>query len=472
MRLEHDVRAGEVVFVRALRAELAPLIVDASGTIHATGRPRAELAFSTNAIDLVALARVVPALAISADRAELRATGTVRGTLDDPSSQTITVDALTLRAAETELTGTARLQNPARPAISFTLASPMLDVDALTPKDAGPERTPAERTPEERRALANLDVRGTLRAARGVLKGVAFQDLDVALTIRQGVVGFERLAASAWGGRVDGAGTRFDVVREAVELAVKLRGTAADTLLARSAALSNVLTGSIDADLELSFHGLEWDAIAKTLGGRAELALEGGRLTSFALPDAVAKPLAAALPFARDFAGLGAADGGGTALRTLRVAFDVGGGLLKIARALEVTTPHGTANLAGAVGLDGALALAGSFAFTPDTIATLTRRRVQLDRALPVAIELGCTLRAPCLEGVNVERAATALTEAAAGRVKREVLERAAAPVEDAKEKAEAEATKRLEEQKRRGEARKKELEEEAKRRAKDFLGF
>jgi len=193
--------------------------------------------------------------------------------------QSFKLTALTAKIGGSDIAGNATLTlGDKRPAVSGSFTSANLNLDDLAP--AGGAATPAAaggryvftEDPLPLDGLKAVDAKIKLNAKRLVLpNGLAFTDLDLALSLQGGKLALDPFSSGFSGGTLTGS-VSLDAGKTAPPLAVKLSAAGIDYGgLLKSLEVTDGITGSFDAEIDLRGAGVSPRAIAAGLGGRIEV---------------------------------------------------------------------------------------------------------------------------------------------------------------------------------------------------------
>jgi len=304
------------------------------------------------------------------------------------------------------------------------LSGERLDLDRLLLSSSPQKRAaqPAERkaeggasTPAAQNGGAGAwaGLSGEARLRLGVLKAKGAEARNVAarVTVRDDAVTLELAHLDAFGGSVDAAGTSAHLVRPdgPFKAQVHLKGIDSE----QAAALfskKRVLSGTLDADLELSGVGTDQARMEKTAQGTLQGHLRKGVFHGKDLIGAALGSLADKLPFAKKLA-----EGGETSLgEDLPFAFHIADGEAKLDKPLQVQTGQGVVELGGGVGLDGTLNMPTRVALSPEAVGKLTGGKVKPEAPIPVTFKLVGPTSSPGIEGLSVDAAARSIAARAA----------------------------------------------------------
>jgi AsmA protein len=298
------------------------------------------------------------------------------------------------------------------------LAGDKLDLDRLllpTPEGEKKAKAKAPAQAQEKgkareNPFAGLSGEARLRLGALRVKGVDARNVLATIKVRDDTVSLEQAQLEAFGGTVNAAGTLVRLAHpdEPFKVMTKVKGIAAEQAVALFSK-QKVLTGTLDADLELTGPGLEQASILKALTGALQGNLKGGAFLGKDLIGAVAGPLAGKLPFAKKLS-----EGNSTSLgKELPFHVQIQNGVATLQKPLQFETGQGQVKLEGGIGLDGSLALPATVMLAPELIARITGGRVKPSEGVPLTLKVGGTCTSPRIEGLSVDSAAKALASQA-----------------------------------------------------------
>jgi uncharacterized protein involved in outer membrane biogenesis len=195
--------------------------------------------------------------------------------------QDFKLTALTAKVGDSDISGNATLKlGDKQPALSGSFTSANLNLGDLAPADgvaaapaaAGDQRYVFTEDPLPLEGLKAVDANIKLNAKRLVLpNGLAFTDLDMALSLQGGKLTLDPFSSGFSGGTLTGS-VSLDAGKTASPLAVKLSAASIDYGgLLKSLEVTDGITGSLDAKVDLRGAGASLRAIAVGLGGRIEV---------------------------------------------------------------------------------------------------------------------------------------------------------------------------------------------------------
>ncbi len=213
-------------------------------------------------------------------------------------SQQLTLSDMVLTLNEFEIGGRLQLSDFAKPTptLRFDLVSQNLDVDALLgtpppsatsgPGTDAPQQSEAQ-APEDVKIelpvklLRELDIDGKLGIAQMKAQNLHMQDVSVAIKAQNGLVGLKPLTLKMYGGEVETAvviDVKFSTPKYGINESVK--GVQVGDLLKDYSGEERV-SGSLDAEANLTTNG-EWvSELKKNSNGSLRLAFLDGALNGF-----------------------------------------------------------------------------------------------------------------------------------------------------------------------------------------------
>jgi AsmA protein len=369
-----------------------------------------------------------------------------------------------------------------RPTTRFDaeLEGQRLDVDRLLlpARKDGARKEAAPPAPASKDAFAGLS--GEARVKLGALraKGVEARNVLARVRVQGGELTVDEGKLDVLGGTVSAAGTKLNLADKDAPFRVvaELKGIAAEQGLGMMWA-SKIVSGTVDGKLDLAGKGFEPGQLAKAATGALQGALRGGTFHGADLLASVAGPLAQKLPFGGNKIG----EGGITKLgKELAFAFQLGDGVARLAKPLQVSRPEGDLALQGGVRLDGTLDMPATLQLTPDLVARITGGRVRPAAPIPVGFRLTGPAWKPAVADLALEPVVQAIVkEAAAGALGGTAAGKAVGAIAGGPAQAEAEAKKKVEEERRAAEQRaqaeadkaRQRVEEEARKKLKGLFG-
>jgi AsmA protein len=286
------------------------------------------------------------------------------------------LDRLSLSAAGIEqATGDLAIAFAPRLAVTGALAARHLDLDRLAGSSAAARsRASVRAIPEITLPLATLrdfDARVSLAATSLVMAGISWRDANATITLEQGRLLAEPLAATMPGGALAGrllVESAADPPR--IVMRIDSRGRGLDLAAMRRAfGVPLGFDGQAELALDLAARGATTRALAATLTGEVGIAMVGGRFTGATALRIGPELARALLP--------GGTPADGLALRCL---------------AIRLTAEDGLAR-------SEALLMEGGFGRIDGTLALNLREETLAARLLPDIRVMGVTVRAPVTVG-------------------------------------------------------------------------
>ncbi len=366
-----------------------------------------------------------------------QATFDFSGAMHPADSTTLVANfgTLQVRGPGVELSGEAKVAGEPMKA-TFDLKGPKLDLDALMaalPEEQGT----AELDPNAPQVLIGEDLRASVKGIEvsGSLQVDALssgplvaQGLQATAQLKNGVLSFSKATAQLFGGTLDAAGTKVDLLAETPkwELRAALDGLDLGAAMQATAGTSP-LRGRSGGKLQLTGFGNDWMALRDQLTGTIAMRLEDGTLAAADLAPRLAEPLTQALKRV----GKGAVANRiptskeGTKLQDLSGRFRVRNGWLELTGPLAFESGFGSARLGGRVGLDQQLDLAGTVTLQPSFVAQATGNNFRPKSPLELPVEIAGTLTSPQVKALDLGGLARQAPAEARRRVEDEARKRA-----------------------------------------------
>ena len=271
--------------------------------------------------------------------------------LIDPSKGKVNISALKLKLGKNQISGKVDLDLSAkRPHITAELSSEDLDLRELTkkgeagkdeeaPKKQAPKELvkkkvfPTEPIPMESLKAVDLDLR--FKAKKLLLPALALNDLNAQVSLKDGRLKLKPLTAKVGGGTLD---VNIDLRPKGKAVVLDARVKIDGLDLARMGAelkLTELLNGSIDADIKVKGTGASVAALMGSLNGEKKVVMGRGRIDNkflkFAGGDLSSNVMRLLNPFAEkeDY----------TVVNCMVIDFDIKDGLAK-SRALVFDTSY------------------------------------------------------------------------------------------------------------------------------------
>lgn len=183
---------------------------------------------------------------------------------------------LAFRIGDSDLAVSGTIRNwTHKPLITAKIESSHLDIDLLIPKGA---RSPIRDFLETLAATSRVNAMATID--RGVYKKLRFGGLSCRITIEDGILDVDRIAGQSDGGQVAGR-IVVQLPRLApaeTEASVRITGMRFEELLSLLGAEEHWVTGALKLTGTLRGHGRNPHGVFPTLGGKATLLIEDGRI--------------------------------------------------------------------------------------------------------------------------------------------------------------------------------------------------
>lgn len=420
-----------------------------SGSLTLAG-PNLDATVNLETFEVAQLATILPSMKESPfAKARIGMKLKAKGNPSVPASLSAKLDAFSFRLGKNQLNGTAEVSNLDAPKIRFNFDSPYLDLDHLIPPPPGEPPPPPDAPPEIPPIVKVIDAAGALRVKSGIFAEIPFRNFVGQLTLKNGVLRFEKLDFDAYDGHFSGAKTEANLglPQPTFGLKMALKNVNAARLLSERAGLKRTLSGRLSTEMAISGKGLVWEQMAQSLTGDLGMALSQGKVESLDLEKQVIGPIARSIPFIDD-----KKFERGTPFRSLAGTFKVANGKMTLKKPLTIDGPRGKIVLDGAIGLDKSLALNGTFDVPPKLLSLVSGGKIKPSKAIPVQLGLGGTVTDPKITGLKTSALATEIAKAAG-----------LSKLADAKAKAEAEAKKRIDEAKAKAQAKVDEAKAKAK---------
>jgi AsmA protein len=295
------------------------------------------------------------------------------------------------------------------------LSGDRLDLDRLLVQKPAekkpPEKKPVGAPGQAANPLAGVSGEARLRLGQLRIKGTDATNVLATVKVQEDLITLQQAQLQALGGSVNAAGTLMRVAHpdEPFKVVTKVKGIQAEQALGLFTK-QKVLSGVLDADLELNGPGLGRTDLLKALTGVLEGNLRGGVFHGKDLVASAAGPLAGKLPFAKKVS-----EGGGTSLgKELPFAVKIANGVAQLTKPIRFDAGEGQVELGGGIGLDGTLQMPATVALSPDTVARITGGKVKPADPVPLTFKLAGPASSPRLEGLSVDAAAKSLAAQAA----------------------------------------------------------
>jgi AsmA protein len=230
--------------------------------------------------------------------ADKQALGAVGASLSFNASATdAALTKLELKLDQTQITGTAAINNFAHPAYRFQLALDNIDADRYLPpptQESAKAVTPAAAAgagaaelPLD--TLRALDVVGDIVIGKLKIAKLNVSDIKLGLNAKSGVIRVNPLAAHLYGGDYRGD-TQIDARGKAVQVSVnEVLSNIELGPLTKDLLEKDLVAGTGNIHLKLSGTGLSPDTLKRTLNGTLGFSLQNGRVNGVNLIDLIQK---------------------------------------------------------------------------------------------------------------------------------------------------------------------------------------
>ncbi len=312
----------ESLRINELELNLNTLKLKGSGSVDNLQDPKIDLKATTNQAELKDWGEMFPSLGLSRLSGWLRLEGAAEGKLRDLkglsfggelllnevgasvpwlaqdveglngelrfSSDSVITRDLSFKLGNSDINLDFELSNFENPKVSFDFSSNQLDLDELFPKSPEKKaRRKKEGIPEAEKGEDLLDrvtVQGKMRVARGKVKGLSFENLFLALTLKKKLLNLSNLSFDLYGGSCQGAG-KLDMGTEEPTYIFQsqLKEVKINELLSRFTSLEGLFSGSLSAELSLSGKGIGFESLSRSLSGAGKVRLNRGRISSLSL---------------------------------------------------------------------------------------------------------------------------------------------------------------------------------------------
>ena len=263
---------------------------------------------------------------------------------------------VTMTVRETTLEGTLHLPDVKRPRITFSAASPRMNLDRLLAVPAqrawfrpGLAWAAAPRAEGSASAAPGLSAQGRVSIGELTYQGVTWSGVEADVQYEGGVLRLPDLRASVAEGKLRASG-EFDLRPKTprVTLTSRLEKAATAPLVKALALGPWTLASDLDLDGQWEFSGVAWPEAVGSLVGTGSLQLRNGRLSNYRPLDRLAEVASPVLAAQGVYVRLNEFD-------QVNGHYTVDKGILRTTD-LTLTKPEGTVTAAGTLGLqDSAL---------------------------------------------------------------------------------------------------------------------
>ncbi len=308
LEFDGNLASGNVFTVTKLELVLPPLRLATKGTIRLGKRFAMDVSLATGTVSLSSLPEWLPTAGIEAGKLEVSLdikgsnpdwrTWRINGWLAltngllfakglDGHVQDLYVrlklirnsaelKRLAFRIGDSDLAVSGTIKNwTHKPLITAKIESSHLDIDLLIPKGA---RSPIRDLLETLAATSRVSATATID--RGIYKKLRFGGLSCRITIEDGILDVDRIAGQSDGGQVAGR-IVVQLPKQApaeTEASVRITGMRFEELLPLLGTQEQWVTGALKLTGTVRGHGRNPHGVFPTLGGKATLLIEDGRI--------------------------------------------------------------------------------------------------------------------------------------------------------------------------------------------------
>jgi AsmA protein len=191
------------------------------------------------------------------------------------------VSDLQLQLDDTHVKGNLRVDSFAAPAISFALMVDTFDLDRYMPPPpaagaAKPAAAPAGNTPPQLDGLRKLNLNGKVQVARLKAANLSYQDAELTVQAKNGVVHLHPIGAKLYGGNYNGD-IQLDVSGKTARVSVNehVKSVQAGPLL-KDLVGEDKLLGTANLDAKFTGSGLTPEDLRRTVSGNAVFSFTNG----------------------------------------------------------------------------------------------------------------------------------------------------------------------------------------------------
>lgn len=403
-------RRGERLDVKHLEVRLAELSLSAQGQLDLK-TDSTNLAIAMPRLDLEKLARTVTAIPPALARGGfVDAKLALRGNPEALESLQLVVSPFTARLGQSDLAGELTLANLAKPKVSLSVRSSLLDLDELSPPASvsapasasapAPATKPGE-APKGRQVVAlddpslkDYQLAGAVDLKRVLVRGETLTNFRGRVRLEDGILTLEDCTFGLYDGTITAAGTRVEVWKGRMPFKANLsvKGVEMERVLAAKTRYGGALSGKADFDTQLTGDGFETAELEQALLGHMTMSLKQGRLGKAGLTEAVLGNL----KVLEQVPGLNLkpvkVD---NALKDLVAHLEVKDGKMTLARPLTFWVDGNRVNLGGAIGIGGGLFLTGEYFISGALLDRATGGRCKSGGEVGIPLTVGGSIDAP-----------------------------------------------------------------------------
>lgn len=401
-------RRGERLDVKGLEVRLAELSLTAQGQLDLK-TDSTNLAIAMPRLDLEKFARTVTAIPPALARGGfVDAKLALRGNPEKLESLQLVVSPFTARLGKSDLAGELTLANLAKPKVSLSVRSSLLDLDELSPpaQTAAPGSAPAPATtpgeaPKGRQVVAlddpslkDYQLAGAVDLRRVLVRGETLTNFRGRVRLENGILTLEDCSFGLYDGTITAAGTRVEIWKGRMPFKANLsvKGVEMDRVLAAKTRYGGALSGKADFDTQLTGDGFETAELEQALLGHMTMSLKQGRLGKAGLTESVL----GSLKVLEQVPGLNLKSVKvDNVLKDLVAHLEVKDGKMTLARPLAFSVDGNRVNLGGAIGIGGGLFLSGEYFISGALLDRATGGRCKSGGEVGIPLTVGGSIDAP-----------------------------------------------------------------------------
>ncbi len=193
----------------------------------------------------------------------------------------LAVSDLQLLLDDTHVKGNVRVDSFAAPAIGFNLVVDTLDLDRYLPPppakgETAPAAAPASSAPPQLDGLRKLNLNGKVQVAKLKAANLSYQDAELQVVAKKGVVRMHPIGAKLYGGSYNGD-IQLDVSGKTAQVSVNehVNNVQAGPLL-KDLVGEDKLLGTARLDAKFTGSGLTPEALRRTVSGNAAFSFTNG----------------------------------------------------------------------------------------------------------------------------------------------------------------------------------------------------
>lgn len=225
----------------------------------------------------VTLRNLISHVDLGGDKATIRADVAI-----NTKRQTAAVTDLKAAWQGTTISGTAEIENFAKPSVVFDLASPNVDLDALMPKTAG-QAADKNKPLLPLAMMRDMALKGSIKIGTLKMTGLVFKDIDVGVSARQGILKITPVTLGLYEGALT-ATSEIDVRTDNPSYALKgtLKGMEVGKFLTAKMG-QDYMTGVANVSFDLKSRGNTMNALNRAAGGSVNFDFGKGYINKWQL---------------------------------------------------------------------------------------------------------------------------------------------------------------------------------------------